>query len=776
MNKWICFLLFVFFGQAGASLEGDLGEERSLSSSKKTKKTIKKTSIKRDRSFKVPDSKISVKKRKRLNLKSVQPPSSAKLYYASGSDEAELERVTNEEINHLFRLLKKNRNAELTLRLGSLYVEKARLISFKIQANYDKKFSDFKAGRRKTKPYLNLKPAHVYNRKSLKLFEDFKRSYPKHKRMDEVLFFLGFNFYQLENAKQGIKYFSELESRFPRSVYLYEARFQLGEHYFQMGKWKSSFKYYSKVAQNKRGKFYFFALYKMAWSSYKMGRASQGLAILERIIKEGRKFKVVSDRDQVFTFTAEATEDLVLFYTYSRKPPKQAKPFFLNLLDDEKAWYLLKRLAYAYRDTSQSRGVLALFGDLIQHDPAGKEAFEYKHQIVETMYNFGKTSEIIKQVNSWVRRYGPNSSWFQANRGSSALIEKSVNLQEVTIRNYALKNHETFRRTRSDRSRILALSFYKIYFDNFKKSQFLDQMHFFYAELLFDSRRYISAVKSYEEVIVQFPDSKYTKAAYLNQVLALEKVLPNDSKIESLIGKGEEPVEFPNTIRSFIKVANRYIGKFPRADNAPSILYRMAALYYKFNQFSTAARLFKKMSDEHPTSKLTNNVGGILLEIYNKNKDYKSLEELAVKLAQNKNVNRELLREAKSILEQISFKKAQDLALNKQYKESAALYEKFARVNPSSPLAPSAFYNAGLNFEKNGDRLSAISMYSAVLTYKGRRHKKIRKNSQEFLAILYEKLGFYKKRPMPMSLLSKAILLIPRLLIFGIMPGLFLML
>ena len=247
----------------------------------------------------------------------------------------------------------------------------------------------------------------------------------------------------------------------------------------------------------------------------------------------------------------------------------------------------------------------------------------------------------------------------------------------------------------------LALSFYKIYFDHFRKSQFMDQMRFFYAELLFDSRKYISAVKSYEEVIVQFPDSKYAKAAYINQVLALEKALPSEKEMQTLVGKTEEPVELPNSVRSFIKVAGRYVEKFPKESNSPSVLYRMAVLYYKFNQFSSAALLFKKLSDEYPKSKLTANVGGILLDIYNKNKDYKSLEELALKLSKNKSVNKKLLREVGSILEQISFKKAQDLAVRKQYRESAVLYEKFARANPSSPLAPSAFYNAGLNFEKS---------------------------------------------------------------------------
>ena len=726
---------------ASSSVDSEMSQSREPSSAK-----IKKSNIQRDERFKLPSAKQKKPKTKvkKLNLKSVQPPST-QIYYTQDSDEAELERVMIEEEKQLFKLLQRKKTADLTLRLGALYAERAKLIAFKIQSDYEKKLQSFKSGLRSSKPYLNLKPAQIYNRKSLKLFEDFKNSYPNHKRMDEVLFFLGFNFYQLQNKQQGIKYYRELEQRFPKSFYLYEARFQLGEHYFQFKNWKRSLEYYRKVSQNKRGKFYFFSLYKMAWSLYKLNYVSKGLNVLKRIIEEGKSFERTSSRDRTFTFTDEATEDLVLFYTFSKRNPADAKSFFLSLAEQEQAWKLLKKLAFAYRDTGQSKGVLTLFQDLIDKDPSGKEAFDYKYQIVENVYSSGNIPNIIKVINEWVADYGPNSSWAQANERDRALIKKSTSFQEVTIRNYTLKNHETFRRTKSNRSRALALNLYKLYFKNFERSKKLDEMYFWYAELLFDSKRYISAVKAYEEVISLFPNSKYVKPAYLNQVLALEKALPKEADIKKLVGKETQAVEMPRVVKSFIKVSSRYVSKFPTAKNTASVLYTSAALYYKFNQFTKAAEIFKQLSSQYPTHKLASNVGSILLEIYNKNKDYKSLEELALSLSQNRNVDKELLKEVNSILEQISFKKAQDLSVNKKYKESALLYEKFARENPSSPLAVIAFYNAGLNFEKAEDFLKAIPMYSTVLTYKGKRNQKNRKKSQEFLAVLYEKLGFYKK-------------------------------
>ena len=709
-------------------------------------KNIKKVKTKRDESFKIPEiSSLRYKKsKKRLNLKSIQPSSSARIYYQEGSDEAQLERVMIEEEKQLFKLLQKNRSADLTLRLGALYVDRARIIAYKTQNDYDFKMQQYNDGLRKSKPFLNLKPAQVYNRKSLKLFEDFIQNYPKHPRMDEVLFFLGFNFYQLENKKKGIEYYAELERRFPKSFYLYEARFQLGEHYFQLRDWKQSYKYYNLVSKNKSDKFYFYSLYKMAWSLYKMNRTSKGLNLLKRIIEEGRAFSAASDRSQTLNFKEEAIQDLVLFYTYSNQDPSLARSFFIGLLGEEQAWLLLEKLAYTYRDMGQTRSQVILFQNLITANPTGKKSFEYKYQIVEAVYATGKVIDILQVIKEWVRDYSPRSNWVSANQRDSSLIQKSLRLQEVTIRDYTLKNHQSYRKTRSNNSRQLALNLYEYYFSAFDRSEYSDQMYFWYAELLFDSKKYISAIKAYEEVISLFPKSKYVPAAYLNQVLAFEKSFPKENKIKKMIGKEKNPVEMPQIIKSFLRVAKRYVKKFPNVENSPSILYTIAGMYYRFNYLDEATLHFKQISGQYPKHSLASNVNSILLDIYNKNKDYTSLEQLALQLSQNPNLDRKLLKEVKSILEQISLKKAESLSNEEKFQESALMYESFARKYPNSQDAVSAFFNAGLNFEKTGDYLKAVAMYSSVLTYKNIRPK-IRKKSHQFTAILYEKLGFYKK-------------------------------
>ena len=746
LSLWVfsgfCLLLFVTSSVQAvegnddpASFQMDTNVKRDVAAKKS-----RKARFKRDQS-KLPSVKITpARKRRKLPLKDIRPPVVSRLYHEPGTDEAELESVLNEEIAFLFKLIRKDRSGEMLLRLGSLYVDKARLITFKLQSDYNRRMSEFEQGQRKTRPYLDLKTATVYNRKAIRLFDEFKRRYPRSSRMDEVLFFLGFNSYQLNKATAGAKYFHELETRFPRSDYIYEAHFQLGEHYFKKKNWSRSVRYYGQVAQKRQGKFYFFALYKLAWSQYKRGYASKGLHLLERIIKEGRK-----QRDsEKFTFTSEAIEDLTLFYTYSRKSPRGAPSYFHGFLHDEEAEEQLQKLADSYKTVGDARGVKALFSYIIEKHPLSLKACENRYQIIQSLYHSAEKSQIIKYTKDWVKNCGEGGSWAEAHSDDTGLIRETREKMEVTLRKYSLRNHQTFRKTRTDRTRLLALSFYQMYFSEFKDTEHLDQMHFFYGELLFDSGKYVEAVKKYEEIIKRYPKGKYTSTAYTNQILAMEKTLPSAKEIKRITGKGKGAVDLSWKVQAFIKLALRYLNKFPNRKNSSSIFYRVGTLYYDFKHLDEAAVHLKNLYDRYPTIPYISDVGGLLLDIYNRKKDYASLQALASQFASNKRIDRSVTREARSILQQLSFKQAQDLAVKGKHKESAALYEAFAKANPTSSLAPSSYYNAAINYEKSGDIKKAISMYSAVLAYKNTPFK-IRKRSREFLPVLYERLGFYWK-------------------------------
>jgi len=256
----------------------------------------------------------------RVNLTAVKPPNSNRLYIPEDANEAELAKVTDESIDQLYRLTQKyqksSRRGELWLRLAELYVEKARQVEFQIQNRFDKDMNEFLEKKRKTRPKINLEPAIAYNRKSIQLYEWFIRDFPKDPKMDQALFFLGYNHFELNDVKKGEQYYLRLTKDFPQSTYVVESNFALGEFYFDNEKWKEASPYYAEVIKSKKHRLYSFALYKLAWVSYKSQNLRSALKYLEEVILEGRRGKTqdaVNGVSQIRLAT-EAIKDLIVFF------------------------------------------------------------------------------------------------------------------------------------------------------------------------------------------------------------------------------------------------------------------------------------------------------------------------------------------------------------------------------------------------------------------------------------------------------------------------------
>ncbi len=135
------------------------------------------------------------RQRTNVDLNKVKPPRTSSFMEQANDDKAKLEKITDQQIQELFKLTQKfkasDRRGELWLRLAELYVEKAGIIDFRKQYDYDLKLKDFHDGKLKIKPTLYVRDAKEFNRKAIQLYEWFVRDFPRDEKMDQALFFLG---------------------------------------------------------------------------------------------------------------------------------------------------------------------------------------------------------------------------------------------------------------------------------------------------------------------------------------------------------------------------------------------------------------------------------------------------------------------------------------------------------------------------------------------------------------------------------------------------------
>lgn len=681
----------------------------------------------------------------KVDLNSVKPPKSSAIMRADPpqGDQAQYEKILDQQINELFKLTQRFKDSanrgELWLRLAELYVEKATLVDGRIQDTYDRKLKDFQDGKIKIKPVLNQQPARAYNKRAIQLYEWFQRDFPQDTKMAQALFFLGYNYFELGEVKKGAEYYDRLVKTYPQSPFVGEAQFALGEYYFENDQWANAYKSYSYLLKRKAHRLHSFSLYKSAWCLFRLGKYDQALKYLEYIIKleASNQESVAGKKVNNNRLETEAQRDLVIFYAEAEKPENAAK-YFRKIVGGD-AYPYLEKLAYYYSDRGNREAATDVFKLLISERPQHPKSFEYQYQIVQSLYYAKNTSAFKNEMVQWVKGYGVRSQWYQTNKDNKDLIDNANKLRETTLRNYVLQQHQTAQNSRAEFSQKSALEGYQLYFDEFSALSGIGDMRFYYGELLYDMSRFDEAYVQYKWVADNAPQSQFYEKAGQNMLISAERTLPKDSELQSATGSSLDPIAMDTRVDRFIIAARGYIEKFPKGERVAEIKFRMGRLYYQHNRFDEAAALFRDIVEKHPKTKYSEYSANLLLDIFNLRKDYAGMEKAGAELlAVPAIANSKAGSDIRGVLEKASFKKGQEQEVAKDYSGSADTFISFAASNPGSPLAVTALFNAGVNYERAFMPGKAIAAHEQVLASTKPEAKNLKPKSRRLVAKLYQ--------------------------------------
>ena len=684
------------------------------------------------------------------SLGAVKPPRSDAFY--EGTKEAQYEQLVDQEVNALYKLSQANKRSqnrgEIWLRLGERYVEKARLVSFREQNEYDKKIQDYNAKKTRIKPKIDWTLSREYNKKAVQLYEWFVNDFPKDPKVDQALFFLGYNQFELDNPKEGERYYLELVQRFPDSPYVTESRFALGEYYFENEQWRKALDNYNQVIAVKKARLNSFALYKSSWCYYRLGQTPLGLKNLERVIRLARageggdggqgKGRAVNK----IRLGVEATKDYVPFYAETGDPRRAASEF-MRITGDEKATKaMMERLAYIFADAGNRASATYTFKQLISMDPSGEKAAEYQYQVVLS-YATTEPKSFRAELENWLEGFGPNSFWAKENAKNQKLVNDVAKLQETTVRNNVLQLHQTAQNARTESSQRAAAGAYAQYFKFFSEAPQAVEMRFFQAELLYDMQRWADAAKLYLWVVDRDPKGAYYDKALVAAILALEKDLPSEAEIDAKRGKSLETLPLDPPVARFETAALKFMKEAPKSEKVPDVRRRLAVLYYQYNQFDKAIDLFEDIIRDNPKSDNAEIAGNLLLDIYKLKGDMIGFAERGQQLLQNPAIaSTKFGAQVRVMLEKASFMRADELAKKGDHATAAKEFEKYAATYKGSELATASRYKAAQSYEKSGDLVSSSRMYMMVLAGNtDAKTKELQNDSRNALARIYQQTG-----------------------------------
>ena len=555
------------------------------------------------------------------------------------------------------------------------------------------------------------------------LYKAIVAKYPKYPRLDEVLYFLAENLSKRNrNDPDALKAYRALIQRFPQSRYVPDAWMAFGEYYFEkaneadrLGNLRRALEAYRKAATYQESSVYGYALYKQAWVHYNLTEWSEALELFRAVIFFGELPTSTVPADKKLALVKEARKDYVR--TYSHVGSAEAAPDEFKRIGGEAGWMdMLKSLAGIYWDEGKDRDAIVVYRRLIDEKPRSPEAPYFQSRIVTSAGRMGRKDAAVAQAHVFAKmlREIEASPDARDEKGKKLLADARRDAEQ-TLRILAVQYHNEWKKTHDEPVAGYAAEVYRDYLDLFPNEPTAYEMRFFHAELRYALADFEGAGVEYERVAdmdIKGVDAKpprkpgkFFKDALENAVFAWDLVAKklDEQDKQRAPGDPKKRMALAPQRQRLVDACNRYLKWQPKGDKWVEVAYKVANIHYRHNAFAEATDLFTRIALDHPAHELAGYSTNLVLDAYNLLGDWRNVNGWAKRFYANAGLMKAhaaLKDDLAKVIEQSAFKIVQEKEKANDHEGAAEEYLAFAREWPQSRLAPTALFNASVDYVK----------------------------------------------------------------------------
>jgi tetratricopeptide (TPR) repeat protein len=488
--------------------------------------------------------------------------------------------------------------------------------------------------------------------KAIAYYKVMKNDYPDYSKLDEVLYYLAYEYEQAGDLENARKVYLELIEKAPKSQYVPNAYLAFGELFFNEAmadpsKWALAATAYQKVIEYPPPKntVYGYAHYKLAYVHWNSEEYGEAIEEFKEVIDFGNKFPKDTSAAQL---QKAARRDLIPVYAVAGDP-KKAYNFFKPLSgdsggEDAKTLDMLNELGLAYMDTGHYGQGIALYEDLMTRDK-GDRYCGYQTQIsqaTQAMYS-GDKIKIKKELDEQLQV----KDQFSKGKHSKEAIHQCANDTAGLLSESAMSWHLEAvgtggtRGTGDKETMALASYLYQKVVDNYTQADFetyefprivkedwpnIYKIRYAMADLLYVQERWEDCGPAFDAVVAENPNSPEAPEAAYASVLCYQKMYDqlhkdDDPKKGKGLGpknvrgaeesKGGEwekfkPKDFTDMQKGMIQAFNRYVcyikppeGNKQAYDQYVEVKYARARTYFEAQHWEEAALGFRDVALNH---------------------------------------------------------------------------------------------------------------------------------------------------------------------------------
>jgi len=583
--------------------------------------------------------------------------------------------------------------------------------------------------------------------------ELYDRILDKHRgfdRYDLVLYMKAYALMEAGRMSDALLDYQRILDEFPNSRFRPDAHMAFAESYFNGSHdFAAALKRYEEVLRYPESELADVALFKSAWCLWKLGEVQVAATRFREVLDLGAKASAVSSdrRRRLRELQDEALEYLIQVFTEDeRNTAADVHRFLLGIGGDKYAGRVLRRLSRAFFDQARYARAIEAYRMLLVSEPDDLNAPQYQRQIATAYAALEDADNTVAALDELAKNYGASSSWAKKQVEPDA-VTRAEQASERAVRLQAMRYHERAQKEHQTKDFEHAAALYRVHVDHFQSSPSSYDVMFYLAEILFHRLgRPEEAGDYYLKAARANPTGKFSKDALYNAVIAFESVRTKElagckpqskpqkpasanepapaavaaAEAPNATGKGEQPDPCmeTETDHKFSDAVGLYVQLYPNDPEVPGILFRQGRMYFDRGIYDPAIRQFGQLLDSYPKSEYAASAGELVLESFNRARDYGNIESWARKLKGAPAFqNAESQKKLDALILQSVFKFGEQLAAKGQHKEAAQAYLRATEEFPRDERAPKAYYNAGQEWQQAGDLEAAAAAYDGLIEH-----------------------------------------------------------
>ena len=629
--------------------------------------------------------------------------------------------------------------ADVMFRLAELYYERSSDDHTLAMRDYEDTLKKLDPEKNPTAP----PEPRVDFAKSIALYRQLIEKFPTYRLNDASYYLLGYCQEKMDDFQVARDAYQQLIARYPKSKFTTEAWVRIGEYYFdaydEANALDKAAEAYEKAVEDTTHALYDKALYKLGWTYYRMDRfedaVTRFLALVD-FYQEQAKAKgedvVGGDlRSEALQYTA------ISFVDEKWGSLQKAVETFQRMGGRPYEGEVYRRIGDVYFDQTKHPEAIEAYRLVLQKDPLNKDAPAIQQRIVQAYERDRKLDEAFNESSRLANMFSPGTPWHDKWKRDPDVITAAGELAEKSLYSAAIYHHQQalvyknegkFEQARATFD--TAAKAYQSYLQRFPRSKNAYELTFYWAECLYNSFQFTEAAKQYAAVRDSPQDVKYQSEAAFSAVLSLQKQLELEQKsgaspeLKVLTSKdrpeNEKIVPSPLTAseQALVQASDAYVKRAKDGDErAPGIAYKAAELFYVHNQFDEARKRFEVIIKTYPRSEVAKYATNLTVETYLIDKNWKAVEEVAARLAENKDVidpKSDLYKDLTKFKLGGRFKLAEELMARGEYDAAAKKYLELVDEEPRHEFADKALNNAAVCYENVRRFDSALKLYERI--------------------------------------------------------------